>query len=111
MRISNSLIAVVFMLASAQTSGAQVAAASSGGGQQAQDPGVRGGAAGAGQPIEGMAAGELYFFKSVATATFNEVENVASGLGPRFNLNSCSGCHAYPAVGGSSPSTNPEVAH
>jgi CxxC motif-containing protein (DUF1111 family) len=29
------------------------------------------------------------------------------GLGPRFNDNSCSGCHAYPAVGGSSPPTNP----
>ena len=33
-----------------------------------------------------------------------------SGLGPRFNLNSCAGCHAQPAVGGTSPSTNPEVA-
>ncbi len=111
MRISNSLIAVIFALAAAQVSGAQVATTTPGaGGQQAQDPGVRGGPPGAGQPIEGLAAGELYFFSSVATPTFNEVENVASGLGPRFNLNSCAGCHAYPAVGGSSPTTNPEVA-
>ncbi len=33
---------------------------------------------------------------------------VNNGLGPRFNLNSCSGCHAQPAVGGSSPPNNPE---
>jgi CxxC motif-containing protein (DUF1111 family) len=31
-----------------------------------------------------------------------------NGLGPRFNLNSCSGCHAQPAVGGSSPASNPQ---
>jgi len=31
---------------------------------------------------------------------------VASGLGPRFNLDSCAGCHTFPAVGGSSPPTN-----
>src|SRR3984885_8169217 len=43
---------------------------------------------------------------------FQEVEVVSgganNGLGPRFNFNSCSGCHAQPAVGGSSPSHNPE---
>jgi CxxC motif-containing protein (DUF1111 family) len=33
-----------------------------------------------------------------------------SGLGPRFNMNSCSGCHAQPAVGGTSPFTNPQLA-
>ena len=31
------------------------------------------------------------------------------GLGPRFNLNSCAGCHKFPAVGGSSPVHNPQV--
>jgi CxxC motif-containing protein (DUF1111 family) len=31
-------------------------------------------------------------------------------LGPRFNLNSCAGCHAQPAVGGTSPAINPQVA-
>ena len=43
---------------------------------------------------------------------FQEVEAVSggqnNGLGPRFNFNSCSGCHAQPAVGGSSPASNPE---
>jgi CxxC motif-containing protein (DUF1111 family) len=33
----------------------------------------------------------------------------AQPLGPRFNLDSCSGCHAQPSVGGSSPATNPQV--
>ena len=31
-----------------------------------------------------------------------------NGLGPRFNFNSCSGCHSQPSIGGSSPPTNPE---
>src|SRR5262249_7603176 len=32
------------------------------------------------------------------------------GLGPRFNMNQCAGCHAQPAPGGTSPFTNPQVA-
>jgi CxxC motif-containing protein (DUF1111 family) len=72
------------------------------------DPGPRAGAPGVGKPIAGLTAGESDFFANVATPTFNEVESVAQGLGPRFNLNSCAGCHAQPAVGGSSPSTNPQ---
>jgi CxxC motif-containing protein (DUF1111 family) len=31
-----------------------------------------------------------------------------NGLGPRFNFNSCAGCHAQPAVGGSGAASNPE---
>jgi CxxC motif-containing protein (DUF1111 family) len=31
-------------------------------------------------------------------------------LGPTFNGNGCAMCHAYPAAGGSSPLTNPQVA-
>jgi CxxC motif-containing protein (DUF1111 family) len=31
------------------------------------------------------------------------------GLGPRFNLDGCAGCHAFPAAGGSSPPNNPQV--
>jgi len=74
------------------------------------DPGVRGGTAGAGGPITGLTAGETDMFNNVATPAFNEVENVSQGLGPRFNLDSCAGCHAQPAVGGSSPATNPQFA-
>jgi CxxC motif-containing protein (DUF1111 family) len=35
---------------------------------------------------------------------------VGDGLGPRFNLNSCGGCHVQGGVGGSSPAVNPQVA-
>jgi CxxC motif-containing protein (DUF1111 family) len=31
------------------------------------------------------------------------------GLGPGFNGESCVSCHAFPAIGGSSPPTNPQV--
>jgi CxxC motif-containing protein (DUF1111 family) len=75
------------------------------------DPGIRSGPPGAGQPFAtGLSSGDMAFFNSVALPTFNEVEMVANGLGPRFNLDSCGGCHLYPAVGGSSPPTNnPQV--
>jgi CxxC motif-containing protein (DUF1111 family) len=73
------------------------------------DPGVRGGAPGAGGPLPGLSALEQAFFNA-ATSTFAEVETVPTGLGPRFNLDSCGGCHAQPAAGGSSPPTNPQVA-
>jgi CxxC motif-containing protein (DUF1111 family) len=48
---------------------------------------------------------------------FEEVDSVngsvagtEAGLGPRFNLDSCAGCHAQPAIGGSSPAVNPQIA-
>src|SRR5262245_750125 len=72
------------------------------------DPGVRGGAAGAGRPLPGLTVKESKFFDS-GKDEFLEVETVPEGLGPRFNLDSCVGCHAQPDVGGSSPSVNPQV--
>src|SRR5260370_41727992 len=56
----------------------------------------------------GMSTSELAIFKQ-AQDTFNEVTGVAKGLGPRFNLDSCAGCHAAPVVGGSSPAINPQI--
>jgi CxxC motif-containing protein (DUF1111 family) len=41
---------------------------------------------------------------------FNEAELLEEGFGPRFNLDGCGGCHAAPAVGGTSPAVNPQVA-
>src|SRR6266481_2149338 len=76
----------------------------------ASDPGVRGGAAGAGQGFANLTAGEAALFNGNARAQFEETEGVADGLGPRFNLDSCVGCHSQPASGGSSPAVNPEVA-
>ena len=77
---------------------------------QPRDSGIRGGPPSAGQPISGLTAGELDFFTTHGIPVFSEVEAVADGLGPRFNLDSCGGCHAFPAVGGSSPPmNNPQV--
>lgn len=73
------------------------------------DPGVRGGAIGAGQPFPGLDQKTQKFFAD-AKGQFTEVEGVPAGLGPRFNLESCGGCHAAPAVGGTSPATNPQIA-
>jgi CxxC motif-containing protein (DUF1111 family) len=82
----------------------------SGHSQDPVDPGVRGGPAGAGGALPGLSAVELAFFNA-ASGQFQQVEEVvADGLGPRFNLDSCSGCHFQPSVGGSSPATNPQVA-
>jgi len=74
-----------------------------------KDPGVRNGPPGGGQPLAGLTLGELDFFARVGQPVFSEVDTVAEGLGPRFNLDSCAGCHAFPAVGGSSPAVNPQV--
>lgn len=75
----------------------------------AHDPGVRGGAPGAGQPLSGLTAQELEYFNA-GLADFAEAEEVNEGMGPRMNLDSCGGCHAQPAIGGTSPAINPQVA-
>lgn len=73
------------------------------------DPGVRSGAVGAGQPFAGLDQKTQKFFND-AKGQFTQVEGVPDGLGPRFNLESCSGCHVFPAIGGTSPTTNPQIA-
>ena len=76
---------------------------------RAQDPGVRAGAAASGAALDGLTAGQQEYFTR-GQADFAEAEGLAEGLGPRMNLDSCAGCHAQPAVGGSSPAVNPQVA-
>ena len=73
------------------------------------DPGVRGGDPGAGGALPGLNDVERQYF-DVAKDVFQEVDAAADGLGPRFNLDSCSGCHSQPTIGGTSPATNPQVA-
>ena len=81
------------------------------------DPGVRGGAPGAGGPLAGLTAQQLSAFNA-AKAVFDQVNSVSGnlpgetgeGLGPSFNMNSCVGCHKHPSDGGSSPPVNPQVA-
>ena len=76
----------------------------------------------AGNPLPSVAANNpvtiLDFFND-GKNRFLEVDSVSdnsvpgengAGLGPRYNSRSCAACHAQPAVGGSSPSLNPEVA-
>ncbi len=75
----------------------------------ARDPGPRGGAAGAGVPIAGLTMTEVAFFFA-GTDEFAEEEGVEDGLGPTMNLGSCGGCHLHPALGGTSPPVNPQVA-
>ena len=82
----------------------------------ATDPGIRGGAPGAGGPLPGLRRLNLQFFLA-GQAAFQEIDSVKGtipdtglGLGPRFNLDNCAGCHSQPAPGGSSPFVNPRVA-
>lgn len=82
----------------------------------ARDPGVRGGAPGAGTPIAGLTTDELSFFTAGLT-NFEEIDsvtgsigNTGNGLGPRYNGEGCAQCHAQPATGGTSPFVNPQVA-
>jgi CxxC motif-containing protein (DUF1111 family) len=77
----------------------------------AHDPGVRTDAVDAGQPLANLAqtSGATQFFSN-GQQRFEEIEVVQgganNGLGPRFNTNQCSSCHAQPNVGGSSPSAS-----
>jgi CxxC motif-containing protein (DUF1111 family) len=76
------------------------------------DPGVRGGGAGAGNPLQGLTADETAFFGD-GLVRFAEIEVVTggknNGLGARFNSNQCLSCHSQPAAGGSSPAKNPSI--
>jgi CxxC motif-containing protein (DUF1111 family) len=87
------------------------------------DPGVRGGAAGAGGPLVGLGGPDLQLFQ-IAAKRFNEVDSVSgtvddrtntkaqvtgAGLGPSFNGTNCAECHSQPAVGGTGPAVNPQI--
>src|SRR5215831_14553056 len=82
----------------------------------ATDPGVRGGPAGVGGMLSGLNAHNQQLFLA-GLASIQEIDSVQGtvpgtglGLGPRFNMDSCGGCHGSPAPGGSSPAVNPQVA-
>jgi CxxC motif-containing protein (DUF1111 family) len=74
-----------------------------------RDPGVRTDAVDAGQPLPNLSQtpGATEFFNN-GFGRFQDIEVVQggtnNGLGPRFNTNQCSSCHAQPNVGGTSPS-------
>ena len=74
-----------------------------------RDPGVRGGTVDSGQSLDLTATPGASDFFANGLGRFQDIESVQGGpnigLGPRFNSNQCSSCHAQPAVGGTSPST------
>ncbi|HXZ96226.1 MAG TPA: di-heme oxidoredictase family protein [Burkholderiales bacterium] len=90
-------------------------------GNTAIDPGVNLNAPPrAGGPLPGLSPQELTLFNASLKA-FTETDSVkgtfvspnfgaetGSGLGPRFNANSCAACHIQPAIGGTSPIINPQ---
>jgi len=77
------------------------------------DPGPRPGAPAAGGPYPTLNSNEQAVFNQAAQV-LAEIDSVSgaiagepgSGLGPTFNGNSCTQCHAQPALGGSSPGLN-----
>jgi CxxC motif-containing protein (DUF1111 family) len=88
-----------------------------------KDPGVRGGPPNAGGPVAGICksstnppgcqlvtSGEQRVWLATQS-TFKQINSVTgtapTGLGPRFNSNSCVSCHSTPAPGGASPVSNP----
>jgi CxxC motif-containing protein (DUF1111 family) len=75
----------------------------------AKDPGVRAGSVDSGTELASVAGSPADEYFLDGKSRFQEVESVQggnhNGLGPRFNSNSCSSCHAQPSIGGSSPST------
>src|SRR5690348_15054052 len=91
----------------------------------AKDPGVRAGGVGSGKPLPNLSPNQQLFFQN-GLERFIEVDSVqgklagepGKGLGPGYNSNSCSSCHAQPGIGGSSPSAtqypnigpNPQIA-
>ena len=81
----------------------------------ARDPGVRPGSASAGAMLPDLTPLEQQVF-GVGREAFQEVQSVQgtipdteAGLGPRFNLDGCAGCHTHPDIGGTSPAINPQV--
>jgi CxxC motif-containing protein (DUF1111 family) len=81
----------------------------------AADPGVRHGSASAGAMLPGLTPLEQRVF-GVGREAFQDVAsvhgtipNTEEGLGPRFNLDSCAGCHTHPEIGGTSPAVNPQI--
>jgi CxxC motif-containing protein (DUF1111 family) len=78
------------------------------------DPGVQSGNRGTGATLidpPNDPNGYYAFFED-GLNRFQEVETVSNsanvGLGPRFNSNQCSSCHAQPAIGGSGAAVNPQ---
>jgi CxxC motif-containing protein (DUF1111 family) len=82
-----------------------------------KDPGPRAGAPGAGGPYLNLNPNELSFFshaflRFAKTVSVSGTIEKGKSLGPTFNGNACTLCHAQPTAGGSSPGlTSPDEPH
>lgn len=81
----------------------------------AQDPGARTTPSRSGTAFKDLTHVQHQVFID-GHQVFNETASVQGtapatrpGLGPRFNLDSCGGCHMHPHLGGTSPQVNPQV--
>jgi CxxC motif-containing protein (DUF1111 family) len=80
------------------------------------DPGVQSANRSTGAPLPSVSTtdGSYQFFTN-GQVRFQDVESVSgsptrnNGLGPRFNSNQCSSCHAQPTIGGTGPANNPQA--
>jgi CxxC motif-containing protein (DUF1111 family) len=84
------------------------------------DPGVQNASRGTGAALQAVQTDDngnnlgLNAFFQDGLKRFQDLESVSgsptnnNGLGPRFNSNSCSSCHAQPTVGGTGPANNPQ---
>jgi CxxC motif-containing protein (DUF1111 family) len=80
----------------------------------ARDPGVRvdpppPARQSAGGYINGLTPNQIAYFNA-GKDEFEEADAADEGIGPTMNLDSCGGCHAQPALGGTSPFENPQIA-
>jgi len=84
------------------------------------DPGVQSASRGTGAALQAVQSDDngnnpgLNAFFQDGLKRFQDLESVSgsptnnNGLGPRFNSNSCSSCHAQPVVGGTGAASNPQ---
>jgi CxxC motif-containing protein (DUF1111 family) len=105
-RIASLMVTLFFLMLSPplRIHAQQSSPSTNGQNSGAKDPGVRAGSINAGQPLSTLSPNQLLFFTDGQTR-FQETDQVANGFGPTFNSNSCSSCHAQPAIGGTSPAT------
>lgn len=82
---------------------------------KAQDPGPRPAPSKSGHAFADLRPVQHQFFIeghhrfAEAASVQGTIPAMRPGLGPRFNLDSCGGCHTYPHLGGTSPKRNPQV--
>jgi len=102
LKVLTAIVAVVLLAAAGAR--AQLGARNPG----ATDPGLRREPPGAGGMLDALTPNQQAFFNAGQDA-FKEADMLEEGLGPRFNLDGCGGCHSQPAIGGTSPAVNPQV--